>query len=118
MPGFGLRRPQRAVPGADVAGVVEAVGKGVTELRPGDEIFGARIGAFAEYVAGRVPNFAPKPANLSFEQAAAMPVAAITALQPPRDHGHVQAGQRVLILGAGAGSARSPSSSPRPSARQ
>jgi 2-desacetyl-2-hydroxyethyl bacteriochlorophyllide A dehydrogenase len=103
MPGFGLRRPQRAVPGADVAGVVEAVGKNVTELRPGDEVFGARSGAFAEYVAGRVPNFAPKPANLSFEQAAAMPVAAITALQALRDHGHVEAGQRVLILGAGGG---------------
>jgi len=99
----GFRTPKRAVPGVDVAGVVAAVGKGVTELRPGDEVFGARDGAFAEYVAGRVRNFVPKPANLTFEQAAAIPVAAITALQALRDKGRVEAGQRVLILGAGGG---------------
>jgi len=99
----GVRAPKRAVPGSDVAGVVAAIGAGVTELRPGDEVFGARAGAFAEYVAGRERNFVVKPANLSFEQAAAIPIAAITALQALRDKGQVQAGQRVLILGAGGG---------------
>ncbi len=99
----GVRAPKSAVPGSDVAGVVVAVGRGVTELRPGDEVFGASSGAYAEYVAGRVRNFIPKPANLDFEQAAAIPVAAITALQALREKGQVQAGQRVLILGAGGG---------------
>jgi len=99
----GVRAPKRAVPGSDVAGVVAAIGTGVTELRPGDEVFGARAGAFAEYVAGRERNFVVKPANLSFEQAAAIPIAAITALQALRDKGQVQAGQHVLILGAGGG---------------
>jgi NADPH:quinone reductase-like Zn-dependent oxidoreductase len=99
----GVRTPKHAVPGSDVAGVVTAVGQSVTELRPGDEVFGARSGAYAEYVAGRVRNFVVKPANLTFEQAAAIPVAAITALQALRDKGQVQAGQRVLILGAGGG---------------
>jgi NADPH:quinone reductase-like Zn-dependent oxidoreductase len=99
----GLRRPKSPVPGTDVAGVVVAVGQGVTEFRPGDEVFGARSGAYAEYVAGRVRNFVVKPANLTFEQAAAIPVAAITALQALRDKGGAQAGQRVLILGAGGG---------------
>jgi NADPH:quinone reductase-like Zn-dependent oxidoreductase len=101
--GTGLRRPKQAIPGTDVAGTVEAVGRDVTELHPGDEVFGARSGAYAEYVAGRVRNFVLKPANLSFEQAAAIPVAAITALQALRDHGRVQPGQRVLIIGAGGG---------------
>lgn len=101
--GTGLRRPKQAIPGTDVAGTVEAVGRDVTELHPGDEVLGARSGAYAEYVAGRVRNFVLKPANLSFEQAAAIPVAAITALQALRDHGHVQSGQRVLIIGAGGG---------------
>lgn len=99
----GVRAPKRAVPGSDVAGVVAAIGTGVTELRPGDEVFGARAGAFAEYVAGRERNFVVKPANLSFEQAAAIPIAAITALQALRDKGQVQAGQHVLIIGAGGG---------------
>ena len=101
--GMGLRRPKQAIGGVDVAGIVEAVGQDVTELRPGDEVFGARSGAYAEYVAGRVRNFVPKPANLSFEEAAAIPVAAITALQALRDQGQVQPGQRVLIIGAGGG---------------
>jgi NADPH:quinone reductase-like Zn-dependent oxidoreductase len=101
--GSGLRRPTQAITGTDVAGVVEAVGRDVTELRPGDEVFGARSGAYAEYVAGRVRNFVGKPANLSFEEAAAIPVAAITALQALRDQGHVQPGQHVLIIGAGGG---------------
>ena len=97
----GLRTPKRLVSGVDVAGVVEAVGGGVTELRPGDEVYGARNGAFAEYVSGRT--FVPKPANLTFEQAAAVPVAACTALQALRDKGGIRAGQRVLITGAGGG---------------
>ena len=99
----GVRKPKQAVPGTDVAGMVVAVGRSVTELRPGDEVFGAGGGAYAEYIAGRVRNFVPKPANLSFEQAAAIPVAAITALQALRDKGQVKAGQEVLILGAGGG---------------
>jgi NADPH:quinone reductase-like Zn-dependent oxidoreductase len=99
----GWRAPKQLVKGTDVAGVVEAVGKDVTELRPGDEVFGTRAGAFAEYVLGRVRNFVPKPANLSFEEAAAVPVAALTALQAVRDHARVTAGQRVLVNGAGGG---------------
>ena len=99
----GLRRPKSARPGTDLAGVVVAVGADVTEFKAGDEVFGARNGAYAEYVAGRLRNFVPKPANLSFEQAAAIPVAAITALQAVRDKGQIKAGQRVLILGAGGG---------------
>ena len=99
----GVRTPKHTAPGVDVAGVVVAVGQSVTELRPGDEVFGARDGAFAEYVAGRERNFVMKPANLTFEQAAAIPVAAITALQALRQKGQVKAGQRVLILGAGGG---------------
>jgi NADPH:quinone reductase-like Zn-dependent oxidoreductase len=99
----GLLRPKQTTPGVDVAGVVEAVGREVTELKPGDEVFGARSGAMAEYVAGRLRDFVRKPANLTFEQAAAIPVAATTALQGLRDHGHVEAGQSVLVLGAGGG---------------
>jgi len=103
MPGFGLRRPRRAVPGADVAGIVEEVGANVETLRPGDEVFGARSGAFAEFVAGGERHFVRKPATLSFEQAAALPVAATTAIQAIRDHGRLREGQRVLVLGAGGG---------------
>jgi NADPH:quinone reductase-like Zn-dependent oxidoreductase len=101
--GEGLLRPRSTVPGVDLAGVIEAVGAAVTELRPGDEVFGARNGAFAEYVAARVRNLVPKPANLTFEQAAAIPVAATTALQALRDAGRLEAGQRVLVIGAGGG---------------
>jgi NADPH:quinone reductase-like Zn-dependent oxidoreductase len=97
----GLRRPKDPMVGADAAGVVEAVGANVTDLHAGDEVMGIRTGAFAEYVCGA--NFVPKPSNLSFEQAAAVPIAAITALQALRDHGKVQPGQRVLINGAGGG---------------
>jgi NADPH:quinone reductase-like Zn-dependent oxidoreductase len=99
--GEGLRRPKRTVLGIDAAGVVDAVGKDVTELHPGDEVFGVRSGAFAEYVSGH--NFVPKPVGLTFEQAAAVPVAGLTALQGVRDTGGVQPGQRVLIYGAGGG---------------
>jgi NADPH:quinone reductase-like Zn-dependent oxidoreductase len=90
--------------GTDFAGTVEAVGKDVTEFRPGDEVFGGRNGAFAEYVA--VPeerSIVPKPANVSFEEAAAVPIAGLTALQGLRDHGHVQPEQKVLINGASGG---------------
>jgi NADPH:quinone reductase-like Zn-dependent oxidoreductase len=97
----GFRRPRTAALGGDAAGVVEAVGKEVTHVAPGDEVYGVRTGAFAEYVSGR--RFVAKPSNLSFEQAAAVPVAALTALQAVRDKGRIQPGQRVLIIGAGGG---------------
>jgi NADPH:quinone reductase-like Zn-dependent oxidoreductase len=97
----GLRGPRQAVRGADASGVVEMVGSAVTDLRPGDEVFGARDGSFAELVAGK--SFVPKPASLTFEQAAAIPVAAVTALQGLRDKGGVAAGQRVLVNGAAGG---------------
>ncbi len=99
----GLRRPRARVPGLDVAGEVEAIGPSVTSLRPGDAVFGRSEGAFAEYVSGRAERFAPKPANLSFEEAGAVPLAATTALQGLRDHGRVRAGQRVLVIGASGG---------------
>ncbi|MGH2456208.1 MAG: NAD(P)-dependent alcohol dehydrogenase [Candidatus Limnocylindria bacterium] len=97
----GLRRPANPLLGVDAAGVVEAVGGDVTDLRPGDEVMGFRTGAFAEYVCGRM--FVPKPANLTFEQAAAVPVAGGTALVAVRDKGRLQPGQRILINGAGGG---------------
>lgn len=99
----GWRRPKLRRLGVDVAGQVEAVGRNVTQFRPGDEVFGARTGAFAEYLGGAERNFVLKPANLGFEQAAAIPVAASTALQGLRDKGQLQPGQRVLINGAAGG---------------
>ncbi len=99
----GVRTPKENVLGADVAGVVEAVGNEVTEFRPGDEVFGSRYGSLAEYFFGRERNFVPKPAALTFERAAAIPMAGITALQGLRDRGALQAGQRVLINGAAGG---------------
>ena len=99
----GLRRPRLPRLGADLAGQVEAVGASVTQFRPGDEVFGARTGAFAGYVGGSERNFVLKPANLTFEQAAAIPVAACTALQALRDKGQLQPGQRVLVNGAAGG---------------
>ena len=101
---FGLRRPRDRFLGSDVAGQVEAVGKAVTRLKPGDEVFADVLtGGFAEYT--RVPEAlaAPKPASLTFEQAAAVPLAGLTALQGLRDHGRVQPGQKVLIIGASGG---------------
>jgi NADPH:quinone reductase-like Zn-dependent oxidoreductase len=86
-----------------VAGVVEVVGRNVTQFQPGDAVFGHRRAAFAEYVCGAEANFAPLPANLTFEQAAAIPVAGYTALQGLRDKGQLQPGQRVLINGASGG---------------
>jgi NADPH:quinone reductase-like Zn-dependent oxidoreductase len=101
---FGLRRPKRRVAGQQVAGTVEAVGPGVTTLKPGDEVFGQTPGgAFAEYVCAPAPAFAPKPANLTFDQAAAVPVSGMTALQALRDVGQLGPGQKVLINGASGG---------------
>jgi NADPH:quinone reductase-like Zn-dependent oxidoreductase len=100
----GLRKPKDPRVGVDYAGTVEAVGKNVTLLKPGDEVFGNRTGAFAEYVCVRADRaVALKPANVTFEQAASVPVAALTALQGLRDHGKVQPGQKVLINGASGG---------------
>jgi len=99
--GEGLRRPTSSVLGIDVAGVVEAVGANVTHLKPGDEVFGSRSGAFAEYISG--VNMVPMPKGLTFEQAGAVSVAGQTALQGLRDKGELQAGQQVLINGAGGG---------------
>jgi len=103
-PAFGLRRPKYRILGADLAGQVEAVGSEVTGFRPGDEVYGqTAAGAFAEYVAVEQGAIAPKPADLTFEQAAAVPLAGFTALQAVRDQGKVQPGQRVLINGASGG---------------
>ena len=101
--GVGLRRPKNGVPGMDVAGTVAEVGTTVTGFRPGDEVFGTGVGSFAEYARARPDKLAPKPANLTFEQAAAVPVSAITALQGLRDKGRVRPGQHVLVIGAGGG---------------
>jgi NADPH:quinone reductase-like Zn-dependent oxidoreductase len=101
--GTGPRRPADPRMGADVAGVVVAVGKDVTKFKVGDEVFGVSPGAFAEYAPISERRAALKPANLTFEQAAAVPVAAVTALQALRDSGHLQKGQKVLINGASGG---------------
>jgi len=100
---FGLRRPKQHIPGTDMAGVVEKVGSSVTQLQPGDAVFGMRSGAFAEYVSVRPDQVVAKPAGVTFEQAAAVPVAALTALQGLRDKGRIHAGQQVLINGASGG---------------
>jgi NADPH:quinone reductase-like Zn-dependent oxidoreductase len=100
---FGLRAPKKRVPGMDVAGVVEATGKNVSGFRPGDEVFGIGQGTYAEYTCAREDKLAPKPANLSFVQAAAVPISALTALQGLRDRARVRPGQKVLILGASGG---------------
>jgi NADPH:quinone reductase-like Zn-dependent oxidoreductase len=99
----GLRKPKDTRMGVDLAGQVEAVGRNVTQFKPGDEVFGGERGAFAEYVAVPEVKLALKPANLSFEEAAAVPIAATTALQGLRDKGRIQPGQRVLIDGASGG---------------
>jgi NADPH:quinone reductase-like Zn-dependent oxidoreductase len=102
--GGGLRAPKKdQTPGVDLAGRVETVGDKVTRFRPGDEVFGTGTKTFAEYACAPVDQLAPKPANLTFEQAAAVPVAGITALQGLRDKGRLQPGQRVLIIGASGG---------------
>src|SRR6266403_2227036 len=104
MMGVGLRKPKDIQLGVDFAGTVEAVGKNVTQFKPGDEVFGGRGGAFAEYVCRRpVGSVALKPAGLTFEQAASINIAGSTALQGVRDKGKVQPGQKVLINGASGG---------------
>jgi NADPH:quinone reductase-like Zn-dependent oxidoreductase len=100
----GIRKPKDTQLGVDFAGTVEAVGKNVTKFKPGDEVFGGRTGAFADYVCVRESRaVALKPASVTFEQAASVPIAGITALQALRDKGQLQAGQKVLINGASGG---------------
>lgn len=101
--GFGLRAPKCSNPGRSLAGTVASVGADATAFRPGDEVYGVGTGSFAEYSAAPVGKLAVKPANLSFEQAAAVPISGLTALQAVRDHGQVRPGQSVLILGASGG---------------
>ena len=102
-PVSGLRRPKLPNPGRNLAGVVEAVGSDVTGFAPGDEVYGTAVAAFAEYAAARPDRIAPKPTGLTFEQAATVPVSALTALQAVRDQGKVREGQQVLITGASGG---------------
>lgn len=101
--GFGLLKPKHHILGADVAGRVEAVGKDVIQFKAGDDVFGSSMGGFAEYVCVREHKLVLKPGAMTFEQAAAVPVAGITALQALRDHGRLQSGQQVLINGASGG---------------
>ena len=101
--GYGIRAPKTPVPGREVAGRVDAIGADVTTLAVGDEVFGIAEGSFAEYARARTDKLAPKPSNLTFAQAAAVPVSGLTALQAVRDRGHVQAGQQVLVIGASGG---------------
>jgi NADPH:quinone reductase-like Zn-dependent oxidoreductase len=101
--GFGLRAPKYSNPGRSLAGTVEAVGPGAAHFHPGDEVFGVGVGSFAEYAVVPVGKLAVKPAKLPYEQAAAVPVSGLTALQAVRDHGKVAAAQSVLILGASGG---------------
>jgi NADPH:quinone reductase-like Zn-dependent oxidoreductase len=102
-PAFGMRRPKNPVRGTDVAGVVEAVGRDVKRFRVGDAVFGSGVGTFAQYAIAEEKRLAPKPANITFEQAAAVPMAGLTAYQALRDVSDVQRGQKVLIVGAGGG---------------
>jgi NADPH:quinone reductase-like Zn-dependent oxidoreductase len=101
--GFGLLKPKHKILGSDIAGRVEAVGRNVTQFQPGDEVFGSIRGGFAEYVCASENALVLKPANISFEEAAAVPIAAVTALQGLRDKGQIQPGQKVLIQGASGG---------------
>jgi NADPH:quinone reductase-like Zn-dependent oxidoreductase len=101
--GYGVRRPRTAGLGSELAGVVEAVGAKVTQLVPGDAVFGTCSASFAEYASARPDKLARMPANLAFEQAAAVPVSGITALQALRDRGRLEAGRNVLVIGASGG---------------
>ena len=101
--GFGFRRPKAPNPGRSLAGTVEAVGRNVTEFKPGDEVYGTCDGSFAEYARAEVGLLALKPAILSFQEAAAVPVSGVTALQGVRDRAQVQPGDKVLIIGASGG---------------
>lgn len=100
---FGVRRPRNPVPGRDLAGVVVAVGEAVTRFAPGDEVYGTGAGSYAEYTSANESRLAPKPANLTFEQAAAVPVSGLTALQGLCDVGRLEPGQDVLVIGASGG---------------
>jgi NADPH:quinone reductase-like Zn-dependent oxidoreductase len=102
-PVYGLRKPKNPVRGTDVAGVIEAVGPGVTRFKPGDEVFGWADGSYAEFSAAPQDKLALKPRNLSFEEAAAVPMAGLVALQAIRDRANLQAGQTILINGASGG---------------
>jgi NADPH:quinone reductase-like Zn-dependent oxidoreductase len=102
-PFVGWRGPRQKIRGMDVAGVVHTVGSGVTAFRPGDEVFGVVTGGLAEFARASVKKIARKPVSLSFEQASAIPTSAATALHALRDAGHIQAGQKVLIIGASGG---------------
>jgi NADPH:quinone reductase-like Zn-dependent oxidoreductase len=101
--GFGVRAPKNPLLGYDLAGRVEAIGANAGPFQPGDEVFGTCRGSFAEYAVARADRLAAKPGNLRFEQAAATPISGYAALQAVRDHGKVEAGQHVLIIGAGGG---------------
>src|ERR671939_712694 len=101
--GYGLRAPKNPVIGSDLAGVVEAVGNNVSTFQPGDEVFGIGKGSYAEYARATEDKLAPKPANLTFEQAAVLAIMGSTALQALRDQGKVRPGQEVLIIGASGG---------------
>jgi NADPH:quinone reductase-like Zn-dependent oxidoreductase len=101
--GYGVRAPKMPVRGREVAGRIEAVGAGVTTLAAGDAVFGIAEGSFAGYACARADKLAPMPGNLTFAQAAAVPVSALTALQAVRDRGRVRAGQKVLVIGASGG---------------
>ena len=100
---FGLRRPSPPIRGTDLAGIVESVGQNVRGLHVGDEVFGVGMGTFAEYAVAAEEHLVPKPANVTFEQAAAVPMAGLTALQALRDAGGIESGKKVLIVGAGGG---------------
>jgi NADPH:quinone reductase-like Zn-dependent oxidoreductase len=101
--GFGFRRPKIRIRGMDAAGIVEAAGKNVIRLKQGDPVYGTCDGSFADYACAKAERLAPKPANLSFEQAAAVPISGMTALNGLRDAGKLQSGQQVLIIGAAGG---------------
>src|SRR5918993_26306 len=101
--GYGLRAPNNPVIGSDMAGVVEAVGKNVRRFQPGGEVFGIGKGSYAEYVCAREDKLAPKPANLTFEQAAVVAISGLPALQGLRDYGRVEPEQKVLVIGASGG---------------
>jgi NADPH:quinone reductase-like Zn-dependent oxidoreductase len=101
--GVGVRRPKERQVGTDIAGRVEAVSNNVMQFKPGDEVYGACIGGYAEYGTAKESRLALKPGNRSFEESAAVPIAGFTALQALRNHGHIQPGQKVLVNGAGGG---------------
>jgi NADPH:quinone reductase-like Zn-dependent oxidoreductase len=101
--GFGVRKPKSRNPGRSLAGTIEVIGADVTGFKPGDAVFGICAGSYAEFACVRTDKLAPKPSNLSFAQAAAVPISGLTALQAVRDHGRVQAGHKVLIVGASGG---------------